>query len=711
VALAALFAIVVPQAFAARSYESQLTQENGNPFLTPFGLTTDSADNVWVSDTGTFIVSKFDSSGTYLAQNDGTGSWSGSPYVQGLAFGAGTGLIYAADSNLDDIWGLNASDATYSGTDFFGGAYDSAPHQGCCFLRVAVDNSGAATDGDIYVSSHQHGLVRIDATGAAADFSASQSYITANQITGTPDHAFSNPHGVAVDTAGNVYLLDLDLKEVDEFDATGTFIRTFTGSFEDPTAVAIDPTNGHVLIGDDLQHEVHEFNSAGVEVETVDGSATPDGFMAPQGLAVDSTGRLYVADESHPVVDVFSSAGTATPKQTLTVNVEGEGEVASTPAGISACDQAASPCSHEFDESTEVELEATAAPGSHFVGWSTEAGSQEGTCTGTESPCTTGELTEALTLRADFAANPPQPLTVNFGGTGSGSVQCDTGSGPAACLAEYPEGTTVTVIDTPAAGSHFVEWLGECDNVTGNECALTIAGPRTVEALNDLNSGAVLTVQVNGEGTVTSNPAGIDCAAFTECSEEFEGTVILTGNAATGYVLAGWFGCEHTSLLAHTCEVTMSAAREVTAVFLKEGTEGAQGPQGDPGNPGSQGPQGNPGPTGPTGNPGAAGATGSQGPAGSKGDKGDKGDTGATGPQGPAAKVTCKVKQKGHKVKVTCKVKQSAGASSLRWRLFRHGHRYRHGTARHGRLQLGTLPEGRYALHVQGAGRTLIIVG
>ena len=71
--------LVATSAFAARTYESQLTEANGTALTTPFAVAVDGSDNVWVADTGAHLVSKFNSTGTYLAQNDGTGSWETPP--------------------------------------------------------------------------------------------------------------------------------------------------------------------------------------------------------------------------------------------------------------------------------------------------------------------------------------------------------------------------------------------------------------------------------------------------------------------------------------------------------------------------------------------------------------------------------------------------------------------------------------------------------
>ncbi|HET9317661.1 MAG TPA: carbohydrate-binding protein, partial [Vicinamibacteria bacterium] len=83
-----------------------------------------------------------------------------------------------------------------------------------------------------------------------------------------------------------------------------------------------------------------------------------------------------------------------------------------------------------------------------------------------------------------------------------------------------------------------------------------------------------------GSGTVTSSPAGINCGS--DCSESYaSGTsVTLTASAAGGSAFAGWSGaCSGTG----TCNVTMSAARSVTATFNTTG--GGRGTFGNNGNP------------------------------------------------------------------------------------------------------------------------------
>ncbi len=79
-----------------------------------------------------------------------------------------------------------------------------------------------------------------------------------------------------------------------------------------------------------------------------------------------------------------------------------------------------------------------------------------------------------------------------------------------------------------------------------------------------------LTVGVIGNGSVASSPAGITCGV--DCNENFtDGTVVtLTANEGSEADFTGWSGdCSGSNM---TCQVTMSAIRNVTATFTGTGS-------------------------------------------------------------------------------------------------------------------------------------------
>src|SRR5204863_432841 len=125
-------------------------------------------------------------------------------------------------------------------------------------------------------------------------------------------------------------------------------------------------------------------------------------------------------------------------------------------------------------------------------------------------------------------------LTVVNSGTGSGVVT----SAPAGincgsdCTEVYDHGTVVTLTATPAAGSTFAGWSGGGCSGTGT-CTTTINAAVTITATFTLQQ-FTLTVARNGSGTgtVTSNPAGINCGGACAANYNFGTVVVLTAAPA-----------------------------------------------------------------------------------------------------------------------------------------------------------------------------------
>ncbi|MCA1657529.1 MAG: InlB B-repeat-containing protein, partial [Actinobacteria bacterium] len=130
------------------------------------------------------------------------------------------------------------------------------------------------------------------------------------------------------------------------------------------------------------------------------------------------------------------------------------------------------------------------------------------------------------------------------------------------CSASFADGTQVTLTATPAAGSTFTGWGGDCSGTS--TCTVTMSQARTVVATFTTRTLTV-TKTGTGTGTVTSNPAGINCGQT--CSANFtDGTqVTLTATPAAGSTFTGW--SNECAFATTTCTVTMTQARSVTAQF------------------------------------------------------------------------------------------------------------------------------------------------
>ncbi len=258
----------------------------------------------------------------------------------------------------------------------------------------------------------------------------------------------------------------------------------------------------------------------------------------------------FTASEHRTVTAVFSLRPfplTVAPQGT------GTGNVVSDPAGIDCGDD----CTEEYLYGATVTLTATPSADSDFVGWDVTE------CPGT-GPCTL-TVQAAQTVRPTFELK-TYPVTVTPQGDGAGTVASDLPGIDcgADCSETYTHGTTVTLTATPAPGSTFTGWGVPACPGTG-PCTLTVTATQALTPSFVLQTFA-LTVDLagTGAGTVTSDPAGIDCG--TDCAETLPyGTVVtLTATPGANSVFDGWAGaCTGTG----TCTVTIDQARSVTATF------------------------------------------------------------------------------------------------------------------------------------------------
>ncbi len=145
---------------------------------------------------------------------------------------------------------------------------------------------------------------------------------------------FSNPEGVAVDSTGTVYVADTGNSRIRKISPAGV-VTSFAGAdtglqgsadgtgtaarFYLPKGIAVDST-GTVYVGDSVNHLIRKISPAGV-VTTLAGSGTQgfaDGtgaaaqFYFPEGVAVDNTGTVYVADSGNHRIRKISPAGVVT---------------------------------------------------------------------------------------------------------------------------------------------------------------------------------------------------------------------------------------------------------------------------------------------------------------------------------------------------------------------------------------------------------------
>ncbi len=149
-------------------------------------------------------------------------------------------------------------------------------------------------------------------TAAAAE---SYTYVTMWGSQGSGDGEFQGPQAVAVDSAGNVYVLDTGNNRVEKFDAAGAFMLAWGGpgqnqsEFDSPQGIAVD-TSDFVYVADTGNHRIQKFNSAGTFLTEWGSQGSGDGqFESPIGITTDSADAVYVADSGNCRVQKFDSVG------------------------------------------------------------------------------------------------------------------------------------------------------------------------------------------------------------------------------------------------------------------------------------------------------------------------------------------------------------------------------------------------------------------
>jgi hypothetical protein len=246
----------------------------------------------------------------------------------------------------------------------------------------------------------------------------------------------------------------------------------------------------------------------------------------------------------------------------LSVSKEGNGNgsITSSPTGIDC----GSECSASFDPNMSVTLIATPGLETVFSGWS-------GACSGS-GDCIVS-MDQARSVTAIFTLN-QYTVTANAAGNGSGTVASDAGgisytypakSSDVSSLLDH--GSAITLTATANTGS-TVTWSG-CAETGGTSSAATCSfasldNSKLATATFNLDTYS-LAILLEGNGTVTSSPEGIDCGLNCDATYAYNTEVTLTATPAGKSVFKGWSGaCSGTD---NTCVVTVDQALSVGASF------------------------------------------------------------------------------------------------------------------------------------------------
>ncbi len=145
--------------------------------------------------------------------------------------------------------------------------------------------------------------------------------LAAGEFPGTPG-TLAAPQGIAVqESTGNVYIANgRGIDTVDVFDSQGNYIEsiggtgTGPGQFDEPAALAFEPTTGNLYVGDVFNNRINVFDPEGNYIDSIaegefGGLVEGRPFFGPSSIAFDSEGFGYVGDYSNDRFLKFDSQG------------------------------------------------------------------------------------------------------------------------------------------------------------------------------------------------------------------------------------------------------------------------------------------------------------------------------------------------------------------------------------------------------------------
>ena len=244
---------------------------------------------VFVGDGGDRIY-KFTNGGEYLTGWGINGSGTGQlRYPVGIA--NADGIIYVADGGNDRVQTFTRDGSYISSWGNTGSGEGQFERPG-----------GIEVSSDGYVYVIDRGNFRVQ------KFSTDGDFILQWGSEGAGPGQFAYPWDLAVDQAGFVYVVDWGRNDIQKFTAAGEFV----------TSLAHDETGSKYGIAVDSQGYIYTVNLLGVQKFGPDGALIAEWgafgsgagqFDGPQGIAVDSDDRVYVADTWNRRIQVFTPEG------------------------------------------------------------------------------------------------------------------------------------------------------------------------------------------------------------------------------------------------------------------------------------------------------------------------------------------------------------------------------------------------------------------
>ena len=295
----------VPQNYTfVTKWGSQGTDDG--QFLRPHDIDFDSEGNVYVSDRDRNDIQKFTPNGTFLMKWGSEGSEEGQFKIPYSVEFDTSDKIYVADRGNDRIQKFYSNGTFIARWDKPLGIPDTED-EFASPEDLAIDEKS----GYIYVTdTGNNRVVKMDLNFEYISEWGSKSG-KASGKTGE----FNHPHGIDIDSSGNVYINELEVPRIQKFDSNGTFIKQW-GS-EGKGQGQFTPLLEHLEVDSDrnlifmvdgaLNPRIQVFYADGTFIASVGTHGNMDGqFRKPEHVNIDTNGNLYVVDRGNHRIQVFA---------------------------------------------------------------------------------------------------------------------------------------------------------------------------------------------------------------------------------------------------------------------------------------------------------------------------------------------------------------------------------------------------------------------
>jgi YD repeat-containing protein len=126
----------------------------------------------------------------------------------------------------------------------------------------------------------------------------------------------NHPSSDAVDSNGNVWVIDSGNNRIEKFSSAGLLIAPYgeigsgPGEFSGPWGIAVNQSTGNVYVTDQGNNRIEELSSTGSFIREFGKQGTGAGETSSEaGIAVDSNGNVWVADYGNNRVQEFNEKG------------------------------------------------------------------------------------------------------------------------------------------------------------------------------------------------------------------------------------------------------------------------------------------------------------------------------------------------------------------------------------------------------------------